>query len=148
MSKEQENKAIATRWLEGFWGGSWNPKIVDDLAAENIVLQFSLQAPRSGRHEAKTFLAEIREAFHDLEFHPAADLEVDGEYVFGRLEGGGTHAGPAFLDLLVGFLPPNSGRKVRFAGTITLRIRNSKIVEEMIRVIWVVERPCFEKAAA
>jgi hypothetical protein len=148
MSKEQESKAIATRWLEGFGGGSRNPKIVDDLAAENIVLQFSLQAPRSGRHEAKTFLAEIREAFHDLELHPAVNLEVDGEYVFGRLEGGGTHAGPAFLDLLVGFLPPNSGRKVRFAGTITLRIRNGKIVEEMIRVIWVVERPCFEKAAA
>jgi hypothetical protein len=148
MSQEQENKAIAVRWHEGFWGRSWNPKIVDDLAADDILLQFSLQAPRRGRAEAKEFLVAIRETFDGLEFHSAADLVTDGEYVFGRLEGGGTHTGPAFLDFLVGFLPANSGRKVHLAGAITLRIKDGKIAEEMTRVTWAVEQPRFRKAAA
>jgi SnoaL-like polyketide cyclase len=97
MTNEQENKAIAVRWLEGFWGRSWTPKIVDDLAVDGFRLQFSLQTPRCGRDEAKGFLAEIHQTFHGLEFHRAGDLIVDGEYVLCRLEGGGTHNGPAFL---------------------------------------------------
>ena len=48
MSKEQENKAITVRWLEGFWGRSWTPEIVDDLAADDILIQFSLQTPCRG----------------------------------------------------------------------------------------------------
>jgi hypothetical protein len=38
MSKE--NKAIVARWFEGFWGNPWNPKIVDELAAPDMLLQF------------------------------------------------------------------------------------------------------------
>jgi hypothetical protein len=148
MSEEQENKAVALRWLEGFWGKSWTPKIVDDLAADDILLQFSLQAPRCGRNEAKEFLAEIHATFRGLEFHSTEGLAADGDYVFGRLEGSGTHAGPAFLDFLVGFLPANSGRKVHLAGTTTLRIRNGKIAEAMTRVTWAVERPGIGKVAA
>jgi hypothetical protein len=121
---------------------------VDDLAADDILLQFSLQSPRRGRVEAKEFLAAIHGTFHDLEFRSAGDLVTDGEYVFGRLEGGGTHTGPAFLDFLVGFLPANSGRKVHLAGAITLRIKDSKIAEEMTRVTWAVEWPRFRKVAA
>ena len=148
MSEEQENKAVALRWLEGFWGKSWTPKIVDDLAADDILLQFSLQAPRCGRNEAKEFLAEIHATFRGLEFHGTEGLAADGDYVFGRLEGSGTHAGPAFLDFLVGYLPANSGRKVHLAGTTTLRIRNGKIAEAMTRVTWAVERPGIGKVAA
>jgi SnoaL-like polyketide cyclase len=99
MSKEQENKAIAVRWLEGFWGASWNPNIVDDLAAADILLQFSLQMPRRGRDEVKKFLVGIRETFHDLEFHSAADLVAEGDYVVGRLEGGGIHTRPSPISL-------------------------------------------------
>jgi hypothetical protein len=98
MSKEQENEIIATRWLEGFWGHSWNPKIVDDLAADDILIQFSLQTPYYGRSAAKNFLHGIREIFRDLEFSGSADLVVDGEYAVARVEGIGTHAGAAFLD--------------------------------------------------
>ena len=108
MSKEQENKAIAVRWLEGFWGRSWTPEIVDDLAADDILIQFSLQTPCRGRSAAKNFLLGIREIFQGLEFRSSADLVVDGEYVAARLEGIGTHAGAAFLDFLIGFFPMNS----------------------------------------
>jgi hypothetical protein len=148
MSKERENKNIAARWLECFWGASWSPTIVDDLAADDIILQFSLQSPRCGRDEAKKFLAEIHEAFCGLEFHSVADLAVDGDYVFGRLEGSGTHTGATFLDFLVGFLPAKSGQNVHLAGTTTLRVQNGRVAEAMTRVTWAVERPRVGKAAA
>jgi predicted ester cyclase len=121
---------------------------VDDLAADDILIQFSLQTPCRGRSAAKNFLLGIREIFQGLEFRSSADLVVDGEYVAARLEGIGTHAGAAFLDFLIGFFPMNSGRKVHLAGTTTLRIKNGKIVEEMIRLTWAQEQPCLQKAAA
>jgi hypothetical protein len=148
MSEEQKNKVIAVRWLEGFWGHSWTPKIVDDLAADDILIQFSLQTPCRGRSAAKNFLHGIREIFQDLEFGGSADPVVDGEYVVGRVEGIGTHAGAAFLDFFIGFFPTNSGRKVHLAGTTTLRIKNGKIIEERTRVTWAQQHPCLQKAAA
>jgi predicted ester cyclase len=148
MSKEQENKAIAARWLEGFWGHSWTPKIVDDLAADDILIQFSLQMPCRGRSAAKNFLLGIRDIFHGLKFHHREDLVTDGEYVIARLEGVGTHAGAMFLDFFIGLFPVNSGRKVHLAGTTTLRIKNGKIVEDMTRATWALEQPRLQRAAA
>jgi hypothetical protein len=55
MSKEQENKAIVGRWFKEFWGNPWNPKIVDELAAPDILLQYSLHEPRRGRDDIKAF---------------------------------------------------------------------------------------------
>ena len=100
MSKEQENKAIVARWFEGFWGNPWNPRIVDEIAAPTMLLQYSLHAPRRGRDEIKKFMAEFREAFPealalarsdwdvtrtapaglepDLVLHAAAWTDVDG----------------------------------------------------------------------
>ena len=148
MLRERENKAIAAHWLEGFWGHSWTPAIVDDLAADDILIQFSLQTPCRGRSAAKNFLLGIREIFHDLEFHGAEDLVTDGEYVIAHLEGVGTHAGATFLDFFIGLFPANSGRKVHLAGMTTLRIKNGKIVEDMTRVTWALEQPRLQKAAA
>ena len=74
MSKEQENKAIVGRWFTEFWGNPWNPAIVDELAAPDILLQYSMHAPRRGRAQVKTFMAEFRKAFPDLNFWGAADL--------------------------------------------------------------------------
>ena len=131
MSKEQENKAIVGRWFEGFWGNPWNPDIVDELAAPDMVLQYSLHAPRRGREEIKEFMSEFREAFPDLKFWGAADLIAENDLVVGRWEGGGTHTGPAFRDFLVGSLPAKSGRKMHFTGTTVLRVKDGKITEEI-----------------
>jgi hypothetical protein len=141
MSRERENKAIAVRWLRGFWGNPWNPEIVDELAAPNILLQFLLHRPRRGREEVKKFMVELREAFHDLEFHSASDLVAEGDYVVGHCEGGGVHTGPAFIDLFVGFLPANSGQKMRLRGRSALRISNGTIAEEMTRLTWATNLP-------
>jgi predicted ester cyclase len=131
MSKEQENKEIVGRWFAGFWGNPWNPKIIDELAAPDILLQYSLHQLRRGREDVKDFMVGFPDAFPDLKFWGAADLIAEGDYVAGRWEGGGTHTGPAFGDFLAGSLPPASGRKMRFTGTTVLRVENGKIAEEI-----------------
>jgi predicted ester cyclase len=125
------SKAIVGRWFEGFWGNPYNPKIVDELAASDMLLQYSLHAPRRGRDDVKKFMAGFREAFPDLKFGGAADLIAEGDFVVGRWEGGGTHTGPAFSDFLLGSLPAASGRKMRFTGTTVLRVADGKIAEEI-----------------
>lgn len=131
MSREQENKALVGRWFEGFWGNPWNPQIIDELAAPDMLLQYSLHAPRRGRRDVRSFMLDFRAAFPDLKFWGAADLIAEGDYVVGRWEGGGTHTGPAFSDFLVGSLPPASGRKMHFTGTTVLHVENHMIAEEV-----------------
>jgi predicted ester cyclase len=131
MSKESDNKAIVGRWFTEFWGKTYNPGVVDDLAAPTMKLQYSLHAPRHGHEDIKAFQAGFRQAFPDLNFWGTADLIAEGDYVVGRWEGGGTHTGPAFSDFLAGSLPAATGRKMHFTGTTVLRIENGKIVEEI-----------------
>ncbi len=131
MSKEEENKAIVGRWFKDFWGNPWNPAIVDELAAPDILLQYSLHEPRRGCDDVRQFMIGFREAFPDLSFEGAADLIAEDEYVVGRWKGGGTHTGPAFSDFLIGSLPAATGRKMYFTGTTVLRVRNGKIAEEI-----------------
>jgi predicted ester cyclase len=130
MSTEN-NKEIVGRWFKEFWGNPWNPKIIDELAAPDILLQYSLHEPRRGRDDIRAFMAAFREAFPDLNFWGTADLIAEGDYVVGRWEGGGTHTGPAFDDLIVGALPARSGRKMRFTGTTVLRVTGGRIAEEI-----------------
>lgn len=131
MSKEQDNKALVDRWFTEFWGNPWNPRIVDELASPNILLQYSLHAPRRGREDVKAFMIAFREAFPDLSFAGAAELIAEGDYVVGRWVGGGTHTGPAFSDFLAGSLPAASGLKMRFTGTTVIRVDNGRIAEEI-----------------
>ena len=131
MSKEQENKEIVGRWFTQFWGNPWNPKVIDELAAPDMLLQYSLHEPRRGRADVADFMNGFRAAFPDLAFGGAADLIAEGDYVVGRWIGGGTHTGPAFDDFLVGGLPAASGRKMRFTGTTVIRVENGRIAEEI-----------------
>jgi predicted ester cyclase len=131
VTKEQDNKAIVGRWFTDFWGKTFDLSIVDELAAPNMLLQYSLHAPRRGREDIKSFMTDFRKAFPDLNFWGAADLIAEGDYVVGRWEGGGTHAGPAFSDFLIGSLPAATGKKMRFTGTTVLRLESGKIVEEI-----------------
>jgi predicted ester cyclase len=131
MSKEDANKAIVGRWFTDFWGKTCNLKIVDEIAAPDMLLRYSLHEPRRGHADIKSFMTDFRKAFPDLYFWGAADLIAEGDYVVGRWEGGGTHTGPAFGDFLMGSLPAATGRKMRFTGTTVLRLEDGKIVEEI-----------------
>lgn len=130
MTKEETNKEIVGRWFTDFWGATYNPAIVDELAAPDMLLQYSLHEPRNGQADIKAFMADFRAAFPDLAFTGAADLIAEGDYVVGRWQGGGTHTGAAFSDFLAGSLPAATGRKMQFTGTTVLRLENGKIVEE------------------
>lgn len=131
MSKEDDNKAIVGRWFTSFWGETCDLAIVDELAAPDMLLQYSLHAPRRGRDDIKAFMTDFRAAFPDLNFWGAADLIAEGDYVVGRWEGGGTHTGPAFGDFLIGGLPAATGAKMRFTGVTVLKLQDGRIVEEI-----------------
>ena len=131
MSKQADNKAVVGRWFTEFWGNPWNPKVIEELAAPDMLLQYSLHEPRRGREDIKAFMTDFRKAFPDLSFWGAAELIAEGDYVVGRWEGGGTHTGPAFTDFLMGSLPASTARKMHFTGTTVLRLKDGKIVEEI-----------------
>jgi predicted ester cyclase len=131
MSSVAENKAIVGRWFTEFWGKTFNPGVVDELAAPNMLLQYSLHEPRRGRDDIKAFMVDFRKAFPDLNFWGTADLIAEGDYVVGRWDGGGSHTGPAFSDFLAGALPANTGRTMRFTGTTILKLKDGKILEEI-----------------
>jgi len=131
MSREQENKAIVGRWFKEFWGNPWNPDVIEELATPDMLLQYSLHAPRRGQADVRDFMTGFRRAFPDLSFGGAADLIAEGDFVVGRWIGGGTHTGPAFDDFLVGGLPAASGRKMRFTGTTVLRVEDGRVAEEI-----------------
>jgi predicted ester cyclase len=126
-----DTKAIVGRWFTEFWGHPWNPKVIDELAAPDMLLQYSLHAPRKGRDDIRAFMNGFRAAFPDLGFTGAADLIAEGDYVVGRWIGGGTHTGPAFSDFLAGSLPAASGRRMHFTGTTVLKVVNGRIAEEI-----------------
>src|ERR1700735_4078145 len=130
MSKE-ENKAVVGRWFTDFWGKNVNLAVIDEIAAPDMLLKYSLHEPRRGRDAIKAFITDFRAAFPDLNFWGTADLIAEGDYVVGRWEGGGTHTGPAFSDFLMGSLPAASGHKMRFAGTTVLRLERGRIAEEL-----------------
>jgi predicted ester cyclase len=115
--------------VHGFLGQDLG--IVDELAAPDMLLQYSLHEPRRGREDIKAFMTDFRKAFPDLNFWGAADLIAEGDYVVGRWEGGGTHTGQAFSDFLAGSLPANTGRKMKFTGTTVLKLKDGKILEEI-----------------
>jgi predicted ester cyclase len=131
MSRQEENKAVVVRWFTEFWGRKVNLAVVDEIAAPDMLLKYSLHEPRRGHADIKAFMTDFRAAFPDLNFWGTADLIAEGDYVVGQWEGGGTHTGPAFDDFLVGGLPAATGRKMHFTGTTVLKVREGRIVEEI-----------------
>jgi predicted ester cyclase len=131
MSKETTNKAVVGRWFTEFWGKQVNLAVIDEIAAPNMLLKYSLHEARRGRNDIKAFMTDFRAAFPDLNFWGTAELIAEGDYVVGQWEGGGTHTGGAFDDFLVGGLPAASGRKMHFTGTTVLKVLDGKIVEEL-----------------
>jgi predicted ester cyclase len=131
MSLQDDNKAIVGRWFTDFWGDTCNLAVVDQIAAPDMLLKYSLHEPRRGRADIKSFMTDFRTAFPDLRFWGTADLIAEGDYVVGQWEGGGTHTGPAFGDFLAGGLPAKSGRKMHFTGVTVLELKEGKIVQEI-----------------
>jgi predicted ester cyclase len=127
----EENKAVVGRWFTEFWGETFNPGIIDELAAPNIRFEYSMHAPCRGRDEVREFATKFRASFPDLRFWGTTELLGEGDYVIGQWEGGGTHTGPAFDDIPLGSLPANTGKTMRFTGITVLKVENGLITEEV-----------------
>ena len=63
MSKEEDNKAVIARWFTEFWGKDVNLAVVDQIAAADMLLEYSLHEPRHGRNDIKAFMTDFRAAF-------------------------------------------------------------------------------------
>ena len=131
------NKALVGRWFASFWGDCCDLDIVDELAAPDVLLHYSMQNPRRGRLSVKSFMADFREAFPDLRFRRIGTLIADRDTVVVRWEGSGTHTGPAFEVFNVGPLPEASRRKLSFSGHTAVRLEGTMIAEE---AVWSMER--------
>jgi predicted ester cyclase len=131
MSLQDDNKEIVGQWFTKFWGKTFDPSVIDELAAPDMLLKYSLHEPRRGRADIKNFITDFRAAFPDLNFWGTADLLAEGDYVVGQWEGGGTHTGPAFKDFLAGGLAAKTGKKMHFTGVTVLKVQGGKIIEEI-----------------
>jgi predicted ester cyclase len=76
----------------------------------------------------------LPKAFPNLGFktYGPYPLIAEGDYVFGRWIGGGTHTGTPFDDFSVGALDkPNSGKQMWFSGMTIFTMKDGKIVKEI-----------------
>ena len=69
MSKEDDNKALVGRWFTDFWGENCDLQIVDELAAPDMLLQYSLHEPRRGHAEIKAFMTGFPRSVSKPRFH-------------------------------------------------------------------------------
>ena len=131
MCKEDDNRALVSCWFKDFWNTPSDLAVVDELAAPDVLLQYSLKTPRRGREAVRAFRVSLREAVPDLAIAGASPI-TDRDVVVVRWSAIGTHTGPAFDDLKIGPFPAASGQVVRVSGTTAIRIENGKIAEEAI----------------
>jgi hypothetical protein len=45
MSKQDDNKAVVSRWFDKFWGKTCDLSIVDEIASPDMLLKYSLHEP-------------------------------------------------------------------------------------------------------
>jgi hypothetical protein len=128
---------IVGRWFASLWGNLCDLAVVDELAAPDVLLQYSIHNPRRGQRAVKAFMAGFRGAFPDLGFRRIGAFMADRDIVVVRWEGSGTHTGPASDDFNIGPLPAASGRKVVLSGHTTVRLEDGMVAEE---AVWSTER--------
>jgi predicted SnoaL-like aldol condensation-catalyzing enzyme len=115
----EENKELARRWLDEFWGRG-NLASADEIFAPTY-LRHDFDGPMIGRDAIRGYVAAIRSDIPDLQF-TAEDVVAEGDRVVVRWTARGMHA------------PTN--RLITFGGMDILRIGDGQIVES-----W----PCFDR---
>jgi hypothetical protein len=136
MTTLTENKAIAGRWFDAFWGKRSDPDVIEELAGPNLVFQSAADQTCRGSQEALAFMTKLREAVPD--FHlSVSEITAEREIVIVNWEGGGTHTGPAFEGLQVGPLPAESGHLVTVAGHSVIEVKEGRIAGEWV---WSIKR--------
>ncbi len=126
----EANKDIVERWFKALWGEAWNPDVLLDLAAPDILIHSRLHESKRGRATVTEFITDLRRAFPDLRRWAVDDLIMDGNRVAVRWETCGTHTGPAYGGFRMGSLVAATGRQMRFSGMTVFRVEDHRIAEE------------------
>ena len=119
---EAANKALVRRWFDEVWNKGQEATI-DKLFAENGVAYGlgDTDVEIRGPAQFKPFFRNMRGAFPDLQI-TIEDIVAEADKVMVRVLLQGTHRG-------ANLGPPATGRRVRVAGIVLVRISNDQIVE-------------------
>jgi steroid delta-isomerase-like uncharacterized protein len=118
----QANKDLVYRWFEQVWNQGRESAIDELFAASGIAHGIGQgEATLHGPAEFKPFVRNLRGSLPDVRIS-VQDAISEGDKVTVRVLLEGTHSGPG-----LGVSP--TGRKVRVAGIVLVRIANGQIVE-------------------
>lgn len=119
---EATNKALVRRWFDEVWNNR-QAATVDKLMAPNAVAHGlgDGDAEVRGPAQFKTFLRNMLGTFPDLRIS-IEDIVAEADKVMVRVLLEGTHRGG---DLGI----PATGRRIRVAGIVLVRIQDDQIVE-------------------
>jgi steroid delta-isomerase-like uncharacterized protein len=118
----ETNKALVRRWFKEVWNEG-RETTIDELFAEGGVA-YGLgdgEAQVRGPAQLKTFVRNLRATLPDLQIS-IQDIMAEEDKVMVRVLLEGTHSGS-------GLGVPPSGRKVRVAGIVVIRISKGQFVE-------------------
>jgi predicted ester cyclase len=130
FSLEQDNKDIVRRWLVSFWGERYEPQVIEDFAAPDMVLFHTSHMPRRGHGAIREFMTGLRAAFPDFRIRFDPDLVAERQHVAVRWRAHGSHTG-APADFAVGTLPAATGREMDYDGISVFRIERDRIATEL-----------------
>lgn len=118
----EQNKEIVHRWFREVWNEGREAAIDELFAASGIAHGLGdTDLDLHGPPEFKPFVRNLRGAFPDLQIS-VEDTIAEGGKVMARIVLDGTHLGG---DLGV----PPTGKRVRAAGIVVVRIESGQIVE-------------------
>ena len=118
----EANKALVRRWFEEVWNQGREATIDELFAVDGVGYGLGdTEVTTRGPAELKPFVRNLRGALPDMHV-TIEDCIAEGDRVVVRLNVDGTHNGGH-----LGVAP--TGRPVRIAGLVVLRLANGKIVE-------------------
>jgi steroid delta-isomerase-like uncharacterized protein len=118
----ETNKALVRRWFKEVWNDG-REATIDELFAEGGVT-YGLgdgEAVVQGPVQLKPFVRNLRNSFPDIQI-TIHDIMAEEDKVMVRVLLEGTHSGS-------GLGVPPSGRRVRVAGIVVIRISKGQFVE-------------------
>ena|ERR1700674_3285845 len=118
----ETNKALVRRWFREVWNEG-REATIDELFAESGVAYGlgDTEAEVRGSAQLKPFVRNLRSSFPDLQIS-IHDIMAEEDKVMVRVLVEGTHSGS-------GLGVPPSGRRIRVAGIVVIRISKGQLVE-------------------
>ena len=118
----EANKALVRRWFKEVWNDG-REAAIDELFSDNGIAYGlgDTEAPVHGPAEMKPFVRNLRNTIGDLRIS-IEDIMAEEDKVMVRMVLEGTHTGN-------GLGVPPTGRHVRVAGIVLIRVEKGELVE-------------------